>query len=314
MDAQLIRSGYIDKTNALTFFKHFMRIVFFALYILICVRATGPLAGLRQNLTVTIALLICLIVAWAYAGRGVLLVLLVSLLLCRQAAKTNSLAFGSFLPLAFVGILSILVIAFMRPLLLMLGGQEVEFLASEIGEIIVGKLIQGLSLPMISLTVALQDVDVSGVLAGSGMMLSVLDLVPKSILGVDYLPTANRANTEMFGYITDERVYTITSGTLAYFVHEYHWLGVGLGGMISGFVVTLGNNLFNTTRNHPAFLAVFIYFIIKMPLLMLNGDPASLFKNEFVLIFALAWMIFAVPRMGSRSFLGPRVPALRKAR
>ncbi|MEL6216125.1 MAG: hypothetical protein AAFQ99_10670, partial [Pseudomonadota bacterium] len=174
MNAQLIRSGYIDKSNALTFFKHFMRIVFFALYILICIRATGNLAKPRQFLTVTVAFLIGLIVAWAYAGRGVLLVLLVSILMCRQVAKTNSLSFGSAVPLAIVGVVSILVIAFMRPLLLLLGGQDVEVFASGIGDIVVGKLIQGLSLPMVSLVVALQEVELSGVLAGRGMLLSVL--------------------------------------------------------------------------------------------------------------------------------------------
>ena len=43
------------------------------------------------------------------------------------------------------------------------------------------------------------------------------------------------------------------------------------------------------------------YFLIKTPVFMLNGDPASFVKGDIMLILGVAFMLFMLPSMQTRS-------------
>ena len=254
IQAQLIRSGLVQEAGPAAFVKHFMRIAFFAAFIFLANKPPhGAFCRFRQFSWVSIALIASTMIAWLYASRALFLVLIGTMIITRYAVRPESATKAMIIRLVAFAAFALFVIAFMRPLLLLLAGREVDLTTASMFFELYSRLIQGLSSAFISYQVAISEVALSGVSAGQGLLLTIIDLIPKRLLGVDYLQTVNRANTEMFGFGTDERLYTITAGMLGYFIHEFHWFGTVLGGFITAIIVSPINRLYSTLRRAPAY-------------------------------------------------------------
>lgn len=291
-NAQAIRSGHIQGEGVLTFFKHFMRLSYLGCFLIFSALLrsvyNGKSVNLHDILLFILALAVCVVVAWAYSGRANMLSFFLVFPLIGVVGKR--LSFSRSIAILGVVALAFLVIAYMRPLIMSFGGAE------QIGEFglkfysIIDKVISAFTVPYVSLQVVISEVELSDVYFGKGFILAFFEIIPQKLFGLSNSYTINTAHTELYGYVVDERQYTITAGLISYFFYDFWYLGIIIGAIFSGVLLRFSQMLL-LNRKASAFLFIFVtYCMIKMPAYFINSDPASIIKGEFPYMVALAFM------------------------
>ncbi|WP_348827976.1 O-antigen polymerase [Halomonas sp. RT37] len=293
-DAQAIRSGVIQGEGALTFFKHFMRLSYVGSFFIFSSLLFGKRNILNYSLFL-VALLICTIVGWAYAGRANFLTFLLVFFVYRLVASPIRRKDLLFLVLSIS--VAFFILAYMRPFIVYLSGRENEITFSAFD--FFQRVMVSFSVVYTSFVAVITNLPIDDIFMGKGALLAIPNIIPKNLTGLEHFYTINNAHTELFGFIVDERRYTITAGVLSYFFFEFYYIGLLLGAGICGAVVRLFQSYLYNTASFSALRLVLVYVIIKTPAYIVNSDPASIFVSEFPILISLLFL-FIISQISRR--------------
>jgi hypothetical protein len=313
ISAQLKRSGLVRGEGPFLFFKHFIRIAFVGAYIVFAVRPYAR--GLRWSrpLLLLISVLIVVLAGVVYASRALFVVALAPFLLYRLFEGKGGVQTKDLIRVLIVGFIALLSISILRPVLLYIadfqgfgGGVEVSV------DIFIRDIVRGFGIPFLSLLVALQEATIEDAMAGGGALKTIPSLLPGRLLGGfgSDLITVNNFNTLTFGYeySTSSYTYQVTAGMLAYYHYEFARMGLLVGGGIAALVTSFMNGVLDRVRHIRPYLITMLYFVIKVPAYMMNGDPATLIRNDILIIGAAFFLMVILPRIPRHRKSHPLVP------
>ncbi|HAE61000.1 MAG TPA: hypothetical protein DCG38_01475 [Eubacteriaceae bacterium] len=291
--AQLKRSGVYETTGAVTFFKHFIRSVYFALFVFLTVNSSNNKFKSIKKILLVISIVFSIIALLVYSGRANIIILLTAILLHKGIVNgnVNKKQFVSF-GVIFVAFTIILV--FYRPFMLFLSGREVTFAFTDFFASAVTGIIKAFSVPIISLMVAIEYISINEISFGTGFLQIFIDVIPKSIIGTDLVYTVNNYNTELFGFKLDSRMYNINAGLLAYFFYEFYWMGVVIGGAITALVIKILDDWLMILKSNSTLGLMMVYFLFNLPNRILAGDQVGGIKSLLILYLELMALIILV--------------------
>jgi hypothetical protein len=84
-------------------------------------------------------------------------------------------------------------------------------------------------------------------------------------------------------------------------------MGFLVGGGIAALVTSFMNGVLNRVRHIRPYLITMLYFVIKVPAYMMNGDPATLIRNDILIIGAAFFLFVILPRIPMRRKSHPLV-------
>lgn len=273
-----------------------MKSVYFSLFIYLTIIPENRFFKKMRIALLVISFLFTIIVLLAYAGRANILILAFTLIfykniLNNKLVTSKKQAISYVLVIIFIGGITV----FYRPFMLYLSGREVNFINTDLIITAFAGLVKSLSVPLVSLMVAIENLHINGITHGTGFLQVFLDIIPKSIINEDYIYTVNNLNTEMFGFVLDSRNYNINSGLLAYFYYEFHWLGILFGGVLSAVVIKLFNDFIYILKVNKATGIIMVYALFNTPNRILAGDQVGGIKSYltlFIEFFVILFMIY----------------------
>lgn len=300
--AQLQRSGTIKGEGVLTFFKHFIRVVYLAVFVLIAlprIFTKGPKFTFLKLVSLS-AMVIAFLV---YAGRGGMIIIIATIVVYKITYQNGFvLKPKHILLITILSITSLIIIAYFRPLMYLIAGVESKFETS-IFDTVISSFITSLSVPYISLLVAFNNIDINEVFAGRTILLALFDILPNRLLGLNTLYKINTFNTELFGFYIDDREYNIVTGMIAYFFYEFHYWGFFIGAFLIGIKISIMNKLHYIFAKIPILHILSVYFVFQVPFNILAGDWAGSLKTSLITyIFVFILFIFHFRRQQSSIF------------
>jgi oligosaccharide repeat unit polymerase len=280
--AQLKRSGVFETTGALTFFKHFMKSVYFALFVFLTIKPKKKSYKAFKNILLFISIIFTIIVLMAYSGRANIIILLATLLFYKNVLNNTILINKKQIILYMVIIIILgLISGYFRPFMLLISGRELVFDTGSSFMLMFSSIIKYFSVPITSLMVAIQEFSFNEIRMGLGFLLVFLDIIPKSIIDPELIFTVNNMNTELFGFASEG--YNIPAGLLAYFYYEFYWLGIIIGGIITAIVIKIFDDVLDCFRFNDTFGIMIVYFLIGLPIRIISGDQVGGIKSYLIL-------------------------------
>lgn len=312
ISAQLKRSGLVRGEGPFLFFKHFIRIAFVGAYIVYAVRPHARSLRRVRPLLLLIAILIVVLAGVVYASRALFVIALAPFLLYRLFEGRHGVRTNDVIRVLVVGIIALLSISVLRPVLLYIadfqgfgGGVEISV------DVFIRDIVRGFGIPFLSFIVALKNVTIEDAMVGGGALKTIPSLLPGRLLGGfgSDLITVNNYNTLVFGYeySTSSHTYQVTSGMLAYYHYEFARMGLLVGGGIAAVATSFMNGVLDRVRHIRPYLIPMLYFVIKVPAYMMNGDPATLIRNDILIIGAVIFLFVILPRIPRRRQTHPIV-------
>ena len=297
--AQLKRSGVFETTGALTFFKHFMKSVYFALFVFLTVKPEKKSFKALRNLFLFISIISTIIVLLAYSGRANILIILITLLFYKNVLR-NTLLINKKQIILYTALIIMfgLIAGYYRPFMLMLSGREVALTSESPFMIMFTAIIKYFTVPITSLMVAMQEFSFNDIFMGLGFFQVFLDIIPKSIIDPNLIFTVNNLNTELFGFSSVG--YNIPAGLLAYFYYEFYWFGIIVGGIITAIVIRLLDNILDCFRFNETFGIMLAFFLINLPIRIISGDQVSGIKSYLILYLEFIILCFSIIAANSR--------------
>lgn len=300
LNAQLKRSGVYEATGVFTFFKHFMKSVYFGLFVFYTTRPNKKIFKSMRKLLLLISIFFSIIVLLAYSGRANIVILLVTVLFYKNVLKNKVFISKSqlFKYIAFIGVFGI-ISAFYRPFMLMLSGREIIFDNANVLMTTWTSIVKAFSVPMISMMVAIEKFTFTEISLGSGALQIFIDIIPKSIIDPERIYLINNLNTELFGFTLDSRNYNINAGLLAYFYYEFHWFGIFIGSSITAIIIKLFNDLLRSLKSNPTYGIIMVYFLLNLPNRILAGDQVGGIKSFIILYigFIVLYILLKVTKI-----------------
>lgn len=289
LQAQEIRSGNLQADGATTFFSYGVRLYFLAFFLFVGLNCNRQSLEQLRLAGIGIGLITSLFALVLFASRNLAIFFIASLVLMGYLTSDRKVGQRDIAIFAAMGIPIMLIILFMRPLLMVIGGQEIQH--DIFTPVYVARIIQDISVPFISLLVAIENTGISQAGWGTWFGRAFIDLIPKSLLSQDMVWTAINHNTELHGIEVDERQYSIVPGMVAYYFYELWYLAPIIGAAITGIIVATLNTAFNYLKQISGLGLMLGYLVIRSAGLMLNGDPASNLKNDSAILAALIGLI-----------------------
>lgn len=294
VNAQLKRSGVFETVGVLTFFKHFMRSIYFSLFVFYTTNPNKKIYKSIRGILLLISIIFSIIVLLAYSGRANIVILLATVLFYENVLNNKIFTnkgqlFKCFTFISVFGIIS----AFYRPFMLILSGREIIFYNAGALMSIWTSIVKAFSVPMISMMLAIEKFSFNEISMGLGIFQIFIDIIPKSIISPERVYTINNLNTELFGFVLDSRNYNINSGLLAYFYYEFYWAGILLGSTITAIVIKISDDLIRYLRGNNTIGIMMVYFLFNLPNRIIAGDQVGGIKSllilylEFLLVFVL---------------------------
>jgi glycosyltransferase involved in cell wall biosynthesis len=176
--------------------------------------------------------------------------------------------------------------------MLFISGRNISILNGDIFTNLLVSVVKPLSVPFISLIVALSDFSFSDTFWGTGFLQIFIDIIPKSFTDGNSVYTINNFNTEMFGIVLDDRGYTILSGIVAYLYYEFHFLSILIGTSILAIIISFLDRIYYSIKKNSYLNIICIYFMLNIPLRVLSGDQVFGIKSFIILYIGFALILY----------------------
>lgn len=293
-NAQLKRSG-VYESGAFSFFKHFMKSVYFSLFIFMTIKPKNKFLRVNSKILLVTSFIFTIIVLLAYSGRANIVIMIMVIFFYKNILNNKILQKKThlFKYLTFVLLFGVIA-AFFRPFMLLISGREIVFEGADALIQILSAIVKSLSVPFISLMVALNQFSFNDISLGLGFLQVFTDIIPSQLFSIDNGFLINNLNTELFGYQLDSRNYNINAGLLAYFYYEFYWFGMILGGLITALFLKFANDFFRVLIGHKTFGIIMVYFMFNVPHRIIAGDQVNGFKSFLILIIEFLILYYYV--------------------
>ena len=289
INAQSLRSGTLQEEGSLTFFKHFMRVSYLGTF---CFFSLIAKSHRKTNFLpmFIISLSVSLIVVWVYAGRANAISFILVFFLFNVFFKGMNLK--GVVKLLLAGIVGVLILASFRLIIRYVKNPNLGLDVFSGIESIANKIIVALSVSYSSLVVTLNEIDMESIYYGKGLFFAFLNLIPKRLFDLESPETINFFHTSLFGYVRDERGYTITASMLSYFLIEAHYFGLIIGALFIAMIIRFLQSFSYQVPRNSFFGLVTSYYLIKIPAYIVNSDPASILVSEFSILVCILLIVF----------------------